>query len=139
MDGSVSTLAPIFAAAIATYKSHDGLLVGLAASIGAGISMAFAEAASDDGSLTGRGSPVLRGVVTGAMTTLCGLGHTLPFPIPEFRTALVPAMIVVAIELVAISFIRNRYMDTPLLRAAFQVASGGVLVFFTGILIGGAG
>jgi rubrerythrin len=139
MDGSVSTLAPIFAAALATHKSHDALLVGLAASIGAGISMAFAEAASDDGSLTGRGSPVLRGIVTGAMTTLGGLGHTLPFIIPEFHTALVLAMIVVAIELAAISFIRNRYMDTPLLRAAFQVVVGGVLVFFTGVLIGGAG
>src|SRR5579863_9938499 len=139
MDGSVSTLAPIFAAAIATHKSHDALLVGLAASIGAGISMAFAEAASDDGSLTGRGSPVLRGIVTGAMTTLGGLGHTLPFLISEFRTALAIAMIVVAIELAAISFIRNRFMDTPLLRAAFQVVVGGVLVFFTGILIGGAG
>ena len=139
MDGSVSTLAPIFAAALATHKSHDALLVGLAASIGAGISMAFAEAASDDGSLTGRGSPVLRGIVTGAMTTLGGLGHTLPFLIPEFHTALVLAMIVVAIELAAISFIRNRYMDTPLLRAAFQVVVGGVLVFFTGVLIGGAG
>ena len=139
MDGSVSTLAPIFAAAFATHNSHDALLVGLAASIGAGISMAFAEAASDDGSLTGRGSPVMRGIVTGAMTTLGGLGHTLPFLISEFRSALVLAMIVVAIELAAISFIRNRYMDTPLLRAAFQVVVGGVLVFFTGILIGGAG
>jgi rubrerythrin len=139
MDGSVSTLAPIFAAALATHKSHDAFLVGLAASIGAGISMAFAEAASDDGSLTGRGSPVLRGIATGAMTTVGGLGHTMPFLIPEFRTALVLAMIVVAIELAAISVIRNRYMDTPLLRAAFQVVVGGVLVFFTGILIGGAG
>jgi VIT1/CCC1 family predicted Fe2+/Mn2+ transporter len=101
--------------------------------------MAFAEAASDDGSLTGRGSPVLRGIVTGVMTTLGGLGHTLPFIIPEFHTALVIAMIVVAIELAAISFIRNRYMDTPLLRAAFQVVVGGVLVFFTGVIIGGAG
>jgi rubrerythrin len=139
MDGSVSTLAPIFAAAIATHQSHDALLVGLAASIGAGISMAFAEAASDDGSLTGRGSPVLRGIVTGAMTTLGGLGHTLPFLISEFHTAFVLAMIIVVIELAAISFIRNRFMDTPLLRAAFQVVVGGVLVFFTGILIGGAG
>jgi rubrerythrin len=139
MDGSVSTLAPIFAAALATHKSHDALLVGLAASIGAGISMAFAEAASDDGSLTGRGSPVLRGIVTGVMTTLGGLGHTLPFIISDFRTALVLAMIVVGCELAAISYIRNRYMDTPLLRAAFQVVVGGVLVFFTGIIIGGAG
>jgi rubrerythrin len=139
MDGSVSTLAPIFAAALATHRSHDALLVGLAASIGAGISMAFAEAASDDGSLTGRGSPVLRGIVTGAMTTLGGLGHTLPFLINDFRTALLLAVVVVGIELTAISFIRNRYMDTPLLRAAFQVVVGGVLVFLTGILIGGAG
>jgi len=139
MDGSVSTLAPIFAAALATHRSHDALLVGLAASVGAGISMAFAEAASDDGSLTGRGSPVLRGIVTGAMTTLGGLGHTLPFLISDFRTALVVAIAVVAVELAAISYIRNRYMDTPLLRAAFQVVVGGVLVFMTGILIGGAG
>lgn len=139
MDGSVSTLAPIFAAALATHRSHDALLVGLAASIGAGISMAFAEAASDDGSLTGRGSPVLRGIVTGAMTTLGGLGHTLPFLISDFRTALAVAVVVVACELAAISYIRNRFMDTPLLRAAFQVVVGGVLVFLTGILIGGAG
>jgi rubrerythrin len=139
MDGSVSTLAPIFAAAFATHQSRYALLVGLAASIGAGISMAFAEAASDDGSLTGRGSPVLRGIVTGAMTTLGGLGHTLPFIIPDFRSALFIAVIVVALELAAISWIRNRFMDTPLLRAAFQVIVGGVLVFFTGILIGGAG
>lgn len=139
MDGSVSTLAPIFAAALATHRSHDALLVGLAASIGAGISMAFAEAASDNGSLTGRGSPVLRGAVTGAMTTLGGLGHTLPFVIPDFRFALSIAMLVVLFELAAISWIRNRYMDTPLLSAAFQVVVGGVLVFFTGILIGGLG
>jgi rubrerythrin len=139
MDGSVSTLAPIFAAAIATHRSHDALLVGLAASIGAGISMAFAEAASDNGSLTGRGSPVLRGAVTGAMTALGGLGHTLPFLIPDFRAALTVAMIVVLFELAAISWVRNRYMDTPLLSAAFQVFVGGVLVFLTGILIGGAG
>lgn len=139
MDGSVSTLAPIFAAALATQRSHDALLVGLAASIGAGISMAFAEAATDNGSLTGRGSPVLRGAVTGAMTTVGGLGHTLPFLIPDFRAALTVAMIVVLFELAAISWIRNRYMDTPLLSAAFQVVVGGALVFFTGILIGSVG
>jgi erythrin-vacuolar iron transport family protein len=139
MDGSVSTLAPIFAAALATHRSHDALLVGLAASLGAGISMAFAEAASDDGSLTGRGSPVLRGIVTGAMTTIGGLGHTLPFIISDFRTALAVAICIVAIELAAISWIRNRYMETPLLRAAFQVVVGGVLVFVTGIVIGGSG
>ena len=139
MDGSVSTLAPIFAAAIATHQSRDALLVGLAASLGAGISMAFAEAASDNGSLTGRGSPVLRGAVTGGMTTLGGLGHTLPFFIPDFHVALTLAIIVVVFELFTISWIRNRYMDTPFLNAAFQVVVGGVLVFLTGIFIGGAG
>jgi rubrerythrin len=139
MDGSVSTLAPIFAAAFATHQSHDALLVGLAASLGAGISMAFAEAATDNGSLTGRGSPVLRGIVTGGMTTIGGLGHTLPFALPDFRAALTLAVIVVAMELAAISWIRNRFMDTPLLSAAFQVVVGGVLVFLTGIFIGGAG
>jgi rubrerythrin len=139
MDGSVSTLAPIFAAAFATHQSHDALLVGLAASVGAGISMAFAEAASDNGSLTGRGSPVLRGVVTGGMTTVGGLGHTLPFIIPEFHAAITVAIIIVAIELLAISYIRNRFMDTPFLSAAFQVIVGGVLVFLTGMFIGGAG
>ncbi|MDR3477887.1 MAG: ferritin family protein [Gammaproteobacteria bacterium] len=139
MDGSVSTLAPIFAAALATHNSHDALLVGLAASLGAGISMAFAEVASDNGSLTGRGSPMLRGVVTGAMTTIGGLGHTLPFLIPSFHLALTIAMVVVIVELLVIAWIRNRYMDTPFLSAAFQVIVGGVLVFFTGILIGSAG
>ncbi|MBV8637404.1 MAG: rubrerythrin [Candidatus Eremiobacteraeota bacterium] len=139
MDGSVSTLAPIFAAAFATRQSHDALLVGLAASLGAGISMAFAEAASDNGSLTGRGSPVLRGAVTGAMTALGGLGHTLPFFIPDFHIALSVAIVVVVFELITISWIRNRYMDTPFLNAAFQVVVGGVLVFLTGIFIGGAG
>ncbi len=138
MDGSVSTLAPIFAAALATHSSHAALLVGLAASIGAGISMAFAEGSTDNGSLTGRGSPVLRGVVCGAMTTLGGLGHTLPFLLPDFRAALTLAVIVVAIELGVISWIRNRFMDTPFLSAAFQVVVGGVLVFLTGILIGGS-
>jgi erythrin-vacuolar iron transport family protein len=138
MDGSVSTLAPIFAAALATHSSHSALLVGLAASIGAGISMAFAEGSTDNGSLTGRGSPVLRGVVCGAMTALGGLGHTLPFLIPDFRLALSVAVVVVAIELGVISWIRNRFMDTPFLSAAFQVVVGGVLVFLTGIIIGGS-
>ncbi len=136
MDGSVSTLAPVFAAAFATRSSKDAFLVGLAASIGAGISMAFAEALSDDGSLTGRGRPVLRGAVTGLMTAAGGIGHTLPFLIPNFHAAFVAAMIVVAFELGAIAWIRNRYMDTPLLSAAFQVVVGGVLVFAAGILIG---
>ena len=136
MDGSVSTLAPVFAAAFATKNTWDAFLVGLAASLGAGISMAFAEALSDDGSLTGRGRPVLRGAVTGLMTTAGGIGHTLPFLIRDFRIAMTAAVAVVAVELGAISYIRNRYMDTPLLSAAFQVVVGGVLVFLAGILIG---
>ncbi len=136
MDGSVSTLAPIFAAAFATHMSWDAFVVGLAASIGAGISMAFAEALSDDGSLTGRGYPWLRGFITGLMTTAGGIGHTLPFLIPSFKTATAVAVIVVAVELGVISYVRHRYMDTPFLSAAFQVVVGGVLVFTTGILIG---
>jgi rubrerythrin len=136
MDGSVSTLAPIFAAAFATHSTWQTFLVGLAASVGAGISMAFAEALSDDGSLTGRGAPVLRGSVTGAMTAIGGLGHTLPFLIPDFATALIVAGCVVAVELGTISYIRHRFMDTPLLAAAFQVVVGGVLVFVAGIIIG---
>jgi rubrerythrin len=138
MDGSVSTLAPVFAAAFATQNSWDAFLVGMAASIGAGISMGFAEALSDDGTLTGRGQPWLRGLVCGLMTTLGGVGHTLPYLIPDFRTATGLAVAVVFIELLAISFIRARYMDTPFLRAAFQVVIGGLLVFATGILIGSA-
>jgi rubrerythrin len=136
MDGSVSTLAPLFAAAFATHKSWDAFLVGLAASIGAGISMAFSEGLSDDGSLTGRGSPWLRGTVTGLMTTAGGIGHTLPFLIANFHVATLVAVIVVAVELMIISYIRHRYMDTPFLQAAFQVIVGGVLVFLTGYLIG---
>jgi erythrin-vacuolar iron transport family protein len=136
MDGSVSTLAPLFAAAFATHSTSQTFLVGLAASVGAGISMAFAEALSDDGSLTGRGAPVLRGSVTGAMTAIGGLGHTLPFLIPDFSLALVVAGCVVAAELGVISYIRHRFMDTPLLAAAFQVVVGGVLVFVAGIIIG---
>src|SRR5271156_4728598 len=136
MDGSVSTLAPLFAAAFATHDTRATFLVGLAASVGAGISMAFAEALSDDGSLTGRGSPVLRGAVTGLMTAAGGIGHTLPFLIKDFHVAFIAAVIVVAMELATIAWIRNRYMDTPLLSAAFQVVVGGVLVFITGIWIG---
>jgi erythrin-vacuolar iron transport family protein len=136
MDGSVSTLAPVFAAAFATKSSWDAFLVGMAASVGAGISMAFAEALSDDGSLTGRGRPILRGSITGLMTTAGGIGHTLPFLISDFTAAMTFAVAVVAVELAAISYIRHRYMDTPLLSAAFQVVLGGVLVFLTGILIG---
>ena len=136
MDGSVSTLAPVFAAAFATHNSHAAFLVGLAASLGAGISMGFAEALSDDGSLTGRGKPLLRGLVCGLMTTAGAIGHSLPYLIPNFRTATALAVLVVAIELLVISWIRKRYMDTPFLRAAFQVVVGGVCVFLVGILIG---
>jgi rubrerythrin len=136
MDGSVSTLAPVFAAAFATKSSLDAFLVGLAASIGAGISMAFAEALSDDGALTGRGKPLIRGLVTGVMTTAGGIGHTLPYLISDFNTATELAVVIVAIELAAISWIRHHYMETPLVRAALQVVLGGVLVFLTGILIG---
>lgn len=139
MDGSVSTLAPLFAAAFATHNSWDAFLVGVAASIGAGISMGFAEALSDDGSLTGRGSPWIRGVVSGLMTMLGGLGHTLPYLIKDFYAATTIAVIVVLIELAAISWIRAKYMDTPILKAAFQVVIGGLLVFVTGVAIGGAG
>jgi rubrerythrin len=138
MDGSVSTLAPLFAAAFATHDSMDAFRVGLAASVGAGISMGFAEALSDDGSMTGRGRPWLRGVVCGLMTTAGGIGHTLPYLIPHFSVATAVAVVVVALELLAISYIRNRYMDTPFLSAAFQVVVGGVLVFLAGIVIGAA-
>jgi rubrerythrin len=138
MDGSVSTLAPLFAAAFATHNTWSTFLVGLAASIGAGISMAFAEALSDDGSLTGRGAPVVRGTVCGVMTAVGGLGHTLPYLIPHFYAATSLACAVVAVELIVISWIRTRFMDTPFLQAAFQVVVGGVLVFLAGILIGSA-
>ncbi|HTW54609.1 MAG TPA: ferritin family protein [Stellaceae bacterium] len=136
MDGSVSTLAPLFAAAFATRESWPAFLVGLAASVGAGISMAFAEALSDNGSLTGRGSPWLHGLVCGAMTALGGLGHTLPFLVPDFRLATTIAGAVVLVELAVIAWVRNRYMDTPLLTAAAQVVGGGLLVFVTGVAIG---
>ena len=138
MDGSVSTLAPVFAAAVATHRSWDAFLVGLAASIGAGISMGFAEALSDDGSLTGRGHPWVRGLVCGVMTALGGIGHTLPFLLTSFTAAMTAAIVVVVLELGAITWVRHRYMETPALSAALQVGLGGVLVFVTGILIGGS-
>jgi rubrerythrin len=136
MDGSVSTLAPLFAAAFATQNTLATFKVGLAASVGAGISMGFAEAMSDDGKLSGRGTPWLRGVVCGLMTTLGGLGHTMPYLIKRFNLATGVAIGIVAIELIVIAWIRKRYMDTPLLSAIFQVVVGGVLVFFAGWLIG---
>lgn len=138
MDGSVSTLAPIFATAFATHDTWTTFLVGLAASVGAGISMGFTEAASDDGSISGRGSPVKRGFASGIMTTVGGLGHALPYLIPDFWTATIIAFIIVFIELWAIAWIQNKYMETPFFRAAFQVVLGGALVFAAGILIGSA-
>jgi rubrerythrin len=136
MDGSVSTLAPLFAAAFATHSSPETFRIGLAASVGAGISMGFAEALSDDGHLTGRGQPLLRGAVCGVMTACGGLGHTMPYLISNYKTATIIATVVVAFELAIISWIRNRFMDTPLMSAAFQVMVGGALVFLAGILIG---
>lgn len=137
MDGSVSTLAPIFATAFATQDTWTTFLVGTAASVGAGISMGFTEAAHDDGVLSGRGSPLKRGIASGVMTTIGGLGHALPYLIPDFWTATTIAMIVVFVELWAIAWIQNRYMETPFLRAALQVVLGGALVFAAGVLIGG--
>src|SRR5262249_1760138 len=138
MDGSVSTLAPLFAAAYATGNSWDTFLVGLAASIGAGISMGFAEALSDDGSLTGRGQPILRGLICGLMTALGGLGHTMPYLITNVDVATYIAIGVVVVELLVIAWVRQRFMDPPLLAAVFQVVVGGMLVFLAGILIGSA-
>jgi rubrerythrin len=138
MDGSVSTLAPLFAAAFATHNTWETFLVGLAASVGAGISMGFAEALSDDGSLTGRGQPWLRGAITGLMTAVGGLGHTLPYLIRDFWTATALAIAIVLVELWAIAWIRARYMDTRFLRAAFEVVVGGLIVFAAGVLIGSA-
>ena len=136
MDGSVSTLAPIFAAAFATGDTWNTFLIGLAASVGAGISMGFTEAASDDGQISGRGSPFKRGIASGVMTTLGGLGHALPYLIPDFWTATTIAIIVVFIELWAIAWIQNKYMDTPFFKATLQVVLGGALVLAAGILIG---
>lgn len=136
MDGSISTLAPIFAAAFATGDTWNTFLIGLSASIGAGISMGFTEAAHDDGVLTGRGSPIKRGLASGIMTTIGGLGHALPYLIPDFWTATTVAIAVVFVELWAITWIQNRYMDTPWSRAIFQVILGGSLVLAAGILIG---
>ena len=136
MDGSVSTLAPIFATAFATQNTWTTFLVGLAASVGAGISMGFTEAASDDGQLSGRGSPLKRGIAAGVMTALGGLGHALPYLIPHFWTATISAFVIVFCELWAIAWIQKKFMDTPFLRAAFQVVLGGALVFGAGVLIG---
>nr|WP_272213530.1 ferritin family protein [Marinicella sp. W31]MDC2879488.1 ferritin family protein [Marinicella sp. W31] len=136
MDGSVSTLAPVFAAAFATQDTKQTFLIGLSAAVGAGISMGFTEAAHDDGKLSGRGSPIKRGIASGTMTMLGGLGHALPYLIPAFWTATIVAIIVVFFELWAIAFIQNKYMETPFMRAAFQVVLGGGLVLAAGMLIG---
>ncbi len=138
MDGSVSTLAPLFAAAFATGNTWETFLVGIAASVGAGISMGLAEALSDDGKLTGRGQPLIRGLASGIMTAVGGLGHTLPYLISDFKTATGISITVVFIELWLISWIRYKYMDTPFWKAAFQIAVGGFLVFLTGMFIGSA-
>jgi hypothetical protein len=139
MDGSVSTLAPVFAAAFATHNSWNAFQVGMAASLGAGISMGFAEALADDGKLSGRGTPYLRGLVCGLMTIAGGIGHTLPYLLPSFYTATAIAAVIVAIELLSIAFIQWKYMDTPPISAAAKVMLGGGLVLATGILIGRAG
>jgi erythrin-vacuolar iron transport family protein len=136
MDGSVSSLAPLFAAAFASRDSKMAFIVGLATAVGAGISMAFSEALSDDGKISGRGNPWLRGPICGAMTFLGAIGHTLPFLIPNFDLAMVIAVVIVVIELLVIAWVRHRYMDTPLLSACFQVIVGGVIVFVAGIIIG---
>lgn len=136
MDGSVSTLAPVFAAALATQDAWKAFLIGMAAALGAGISMGFAEALTDDGKISGRGKPILRGLICGAMTFAGGVGHTLPFLIPNFELALALASAVVAVELIIIAWVRHRYMDTPLPRAVFQIVLGGAIVFGVGLLVG---
>jgi VIT1/CCC1 family predicted Fe2+/Mn2+ transporter len=139
MDGSVSTLAPLFAAAAMTGKPHDAFIVGLAASLGAGISMGLAEALSDDGEISGRGKPVVRGAVTGLGTTIGGMGHTLPFLLQPLEVALAIAYVVVVLELLAIAYIRFRYMHTPLGRTILQVIGGGAIVLAAGLALGRLG
>jgi len=136
MDGSVSSLAPLFAAALSTKNNHTTFLVGLAVAVGAGISMAFSEALSDDGKLSGRGNPISRGIVCGLMTFVGAAGHTLPFLLPSYHAAMTLAIIVVIVELIAIAWVRHRYMDTPLWKAVGQIVVGGAVVFVAGILIG---
>ena len=136
MDGSVSSLAPLFAAALSTKSSHTTLIVGMATAVGAGISMAFSEALSDDGVLSGRGNPLTRGFVCGLMTFLGAAGHALPFLVQQFRVAMTIAMIIVGVELFVIAWVRHKFMDTPMLKAALQIVIGGVIVFLAGIWIG---
>jgi VIT1/CCC1 family predicted Fe2+/Mn2+ transporter len=136
MDGSVSSLAPLFAAALSTKNNHTTFLVGIAVAVGAGISMAFSEALSDDGKLSGRGKPITRGFICGLMTFIGAAGHTLPFLLSSFQAAMMAAIIVVIVELIVIAWIRHRYMDTPLWKAVGQIVVGGLVVFVAGILIG---
>lgn len=139
MDGSVSTLAPLFATAFATHNTLTTFLVGLAAAVGAGISMAFSEALSDTGELTGRGTPWMRGAITGVMTFIGGVGHTLPFLLPSYHLALTVAFVVVGVELIVIAYIRYRYFSMNFFMSVLQVIVGGVLVFASGVLIGSRG
>src|SRR5258708_6283520 len=136
MDGSVSSLAPLFAVAYSTHNTHTTFIVGMATAVGAGISMAFSEALSDDGKISGRGKPLTRGLVEGAMTFIGAAGHALPFLIPRFNIAMTIAMAIVAVELFVIAWVRHRYMETPFGKAAIQIIIGGVIVFLAGILIG---
>jgi VIT1/CCC1 family predicted Fe2+/Mn2+ transporter len=136
MDGSVSSLAPLFAAALSTKNNHTTFLVGIAVAVGAGISMAFSEALSDDGKLSGRGNPITRGAVCGLMTFVGAAGHTLPFLLSSYHVAMTAAIIVVIVELIVIAWVRHRYMETPLWKAVGQIVVGGVVVFAAGILIG---
>jgi VIT1/CCC1 family predicted Fe2+/Mn2+ transporter len=136
MDGSVSSLAPVFAAAFTTHNNHTTFLIGLATAVGAGISMAFSEGLSDDGILSGRGNPLTRGLVCGLMTFVGAAGHTFPFLISSFRLALNIAIIVVIVELLIIAWIRNKYMHTDLIKAIIQIVIGGIIVFLAGVLIG---
>jgi VIT1/CCC1 family predicted Fe2+/Mn2+ transporter len=136
MDGSVSSLAPLFAAALSTKNNHTTFLVGIAVAVGAGISMAFSEALSDDGKLSGRGKPITRGFICGLMTFIGAAGHTLPFLLSSYNVAMTVAIVVVIVELIVIAWIRHRYMDTPLWKAVGQIVVGGLVVFVAGILIG---
>jgi VIT1/CCC1 family predicted Fe2+/Mn2+ transporter len=136
MDGSVSSLAPLFAAALSTKNSHTTLIVGMATAVGAGISMAFSEALSDDGKLSGRGNPMTRGIVCGLMTFIGAAGHALPFLAPRFKVAMTLSMIIVGVELFVIAWVRHKFMETPMLKAAIQIVVGGIIVFLAGIWIG---
>jgi hypothetical protein len=138
IDGSLSTLAPIFAVALATRQPHYAFLAGVATAIGAGVSMAFSEGLSDSGELTGRGNPYRRGAITGAGTFAGGILHTLPFLIPQFQAALIAAMVTVAVELLALAWIRQRFFDTGFLRSVASVSLGGVIIVAISVALGAA-